>query len=745
MDHQLNFVLFWLVAVSLGLNVINTWRFRRFQSAGWWLVFALVGGLLISGHFFWPQKAGFAAGIGWAMLMVVPLALIRAQSALAARHRWRLARGVAHLSRLLHPFDGWWHLPQLLRALELLQKGQTEEAVARFRRIHHPDTPIGWTATAQLLRVKGQWQGIRNWVEQGTLPSTLFEQSQASSNSTKTTADSPAAGLAHSSLASKPPPTSAPWKVADQLHWRRVLGDFSVAFYYLRALGELGDREALLLAYRRLLETHPDYQSPGAALDSLRMLVLSFCGRVHHVKHLLGTQAMFGDETLQRFWLATARLTSGDIRNARDELQRLGQSCDPLTRHGIQRRLEHPIPRLDPSALSQTARGVLEDVEKAAISSTETGGETIHSPPEGPTTLVKILLTYNVGVFLWVEFRLSWGLLMSLASGDFSALAELQPGGTTDQLRLLQYGALAVPEGEFVDRAAFLARYWTRLITANFLHCGWLHLSMNMAGLWLFGRYIERLLDPWRLFLCYTAAGIGAMLTVALGLLLFSDQGGVTVGASGSLMGLVGLTAMISLKQWLRHRSDVTWHQVSTLGLLLALQMVFDFFTPEVSETAHLGGLFIGIFLGSLFRLGPPPGKKPTLKPLKKSSQPSQPNTPSQTTSVKHSLQQHPNQPLHSNHAGNINGGSSITPSAPNNRPQTPQGLYPSRPAGAENLGAENPGAENPGAENPGAENLGAENLGHEKTVSKTTGTETTGTETTGTETADSHARDSHR
>ncbi len=75
------------------------------------------------------------------------------------------------------------------------------------------------------------------------------------------------------------------------------------------------------------------------------------------------------------------------------------------------------------------------------------------------------------------------------------------------------------------------------LLSAMFLHGGWLHIASNMMFLWAFGRSLEDSMGHGRYLLFYLACGVAAGLTQ-----LFFNIGSrvPTVGASGAIAGVMG-------------------------------------------------------------------------------------------------------------------------------------------------------------------------------------------------------------
>src|SRR5882672_253698 len=110
--------------------------------------------------------------------------------------------------------------------------------------------------------------------------------------------------------------------------------------------------------------------------------------------------------------------------------------------------------------------------------------------------------------------------------------------GTNEQSSGL-FGFLNAPPGAYyvfgekLPLAFMRGEFW-RLVTANYLHGGLLHLLMNCYALSLLGPLVEDAFGSRKFFVIYTVCGVCAF-TVSM---LFSP--GFSVGASGALFGLMG-------------------------------------------------------------------------------------------------------------------------------------------------------------------------------------------------------------
>ena len=132
---------------------------------------------------------------------------------------------------------------------------------------------------------------------------------------------------------------------------------------------------------------------------------------------------------------------------------------------------------------------------------------------------------------------------------------------------------------------------WWRLVTPIFLHGGLFHILMNTYALMQLGPVAESQYGRDRFVVVYVVSGIAGF---------FASQifGTLTVGASASLSGLMGLLLVYAY----RHHRGSGFKQVMLQNTLLLLVMSFAF--PVVDWRAHLGGLAAGALLG----LFVPPG-----------------------------------------------------------------------------------------------------------------------------------------
>ena len=170
---------------------------------------------------------------------------------------------------------------------------------------------------------------------------------------------------------------------------------------------------------------------------------------------------------------------------------------------------------------------------------------------------------------------------------------EIKFGGSENPLTLEHLGAL-IPE-------KVLAGEWWRLIGANFLHYGAIHLATNMLSLFFLGRLIELSLGSKSYLTIYFFSGIGSMLTFSLLSFRLGLDNVFLVGASAAIMGLMGAILAISLHIWLRKRySPTAKRRLWQILLIVLVQFIFDNLIPQVSFHIHLFGFIIGFFISSI-------------------------------------------------------------------------------------------------------------------------------------------------
>lgn len=157
------------------------------------------------------------------------------------------------------------------------------------------------------------------------------------------------------------------------------------------------------------------------------------------------------------------------------------------------------------------------------------------------------------------------------------------------KMSLIELGGLFAPQ--------VMAGEWWRVITANFIHLGILHLLMNMLALMWLGKFVEDSLGTFRFTLLYVICGLGSMLTITY-IDLQSLKPPVTVGASGAIMGIFGVMGAIHLLGWHKGKSKSAAKEFRGVLFGVGFQLAFDLVNGHTSIVGHLSGFAIGFLVG---------------------------------------------------------------------------------------------------------------------------------------------------
>jgi rhomboid protease GluP len=511
---DLNHILLFIACVSPLLLLAQTLRrdgvFRAWRLASLAVLLVTGGAWLIN-----PDTAGFVGGGAWLALLMVPASGIRKVSELATHQRYARARRWAVPLRFLHPSGALGAQAELLRALELAQAGNFFEALAALAPLRNNSTNAGRQAIAQSFRLRGEWTNLVGWVR------------------------------------SEVPPVV-----------RRT--DFALMPLYLRALGETGVRDEMMIEFANLLTAAGPISQPAWSYQSSLMAVLAFCGCLHNYEKQ-PTFRRFPRE-LRDFWMATSELAAGNLSLGSAQLEKLRvATSDQLLLSEIAQRLRG-ADFIANAPLSQPGFALLHRIEQSDRPVPRVFG----SETRWPTTAVLLFIVLNILMFG----------------------AEVWFGGSKNPFTLHRLGALEP------WAVRFGGEYW-RMLTALFLHYGPLHLTFNLYALFVIGPGLERIIGSLRFASYYLLAGLGSSAGVLLLRLSDLSRGEQLVGASGCVMGIVGVWAGYLV----RHRHEpFAGRRLWNIVLIVLIQTAFDLSTPQISMAAHLSGLVTGVLLGLLIR-----------------------------------------------------------------------------------------------------------------------------------------------
>jgi membrane associated rhomboid family serine protease len=142
--------------------------------------------------------------------------------------------------------------------------------------------------------------------------------------------------------------------------------------------------------------------------------------------------------------------------------------------------------------------------------------------------------------------------------------------------------------------------FWT-FFSSMFMHAGFFHLFANMLSLVFIGNLIEKIIGKKRFLAFYLASGLFAgIFFVLLSLLIPSDFNAYAVGASGAIFGLAGLLVVLTpnLPVYVMFIPIPIKMKYAVPGLLAVLWLISIAGNVPIGNTAHLGGLLVGLLYG---------------------------------------------------------------------------------------------------------------------------------------------------
>jgi rhomboid protease GluP len=190
-----------------------------------------------------------------------------------------------------------------------------------------------------------------------------------------------------------------------------------------------------------------------------------------------------------------------------------------------------------------------------------------------------VIMAGTIGLYV---ITLLWSMRMGEGGGPSGLLAP-------DSTALLVFGGSgAIPVFRF-------GRWWT-VLSASWLHGNLLHIFFNLYAVRQLAPATAHLFGPGRTVIIYTVAGVaGFTLSSVMGVLIpylpIIHGGLLTIGASASIMGLVGAFLCYSHRTGSHLMGSIAWQYVS--GTVL-----FGLLMPGIDNWAHAGG-FAGGYLAA--------------------------------------------------------------------------------------------------------------------------------------------------
>ena len=342
MDYDI--VIFWLVFFScLSALFVALTRFRSI-AGGWIAVYLSILLAAVVGKLCHLSALVHVAAAMWLLLVLLPALIVRLYLRRFLQQRYSAARRLARVVSWFHPADGWRQQPEILRALELAQQGETTAALEILRRFQGVKSRIGFAAVINFYRLTNQWEELSSWLSQNQ---------------------------------------------------QAIRREPQFLYYLLRAKGETGDVRGMVELY----DLHRQQVAkliPATLRDSCRLVLFTFCGRRQAVELLFAGSLSVMPAPAREFWLATADLAAGNQEAAKRQFNQLLPAADPPLRLAIQRRLSHLSMR--PPPLDAAAEQVVEEAARELGHDEKFSAQPSLFSREARATQILIIL--NVLVFL---------------------------------------------------------------------------------------------------------------------------------------------------------------------------------------------------------------------------------------------------------------------------------------------------------------------------------------------------------
>jgi rhomboid protease GluP len=279
-----------MVGISTLSVFLRGWRSSFGPRRGWIAISGLVLLAMAIAAPFDLDLAGYVGTLLWVPLIFFPGIGSRWIERWCLKQQFERARRVALLLRWLHPADGFWELPEILKVLSQGEQGSLsrEEVLEAARK---SQSPVARAALVYLIANHGYWEDLLEWTQKF---------------------------CRHPEEARDP-----------------VLVTMRV-----RAFGETGRISDLVAEYRA---GEPYLESFGSLMkDTCRLFLFAFCGETRATADLLNGPLRDYPETTQRFWQATAEMAAGNSAQGFSELLALQGIADRRFSRSLQRRLTQP-------------------------------------------------------------------------------------------------------------------------------------------------------------------------------------------------------------------------------------------------------------------------------------------------------------------------------------------------------------------------------------------------------------------
>jgi membrane associated rhomboid family serine protease len=175
----------------------------------------------------------------------------------------------------------------------------------------------------------------------------------------------------------------------------------------------------------------------------------------------------------------------------------------------------------------------------------------------------------------------------------------------------LTLGDTFINQWSLVPANIMAGQGYITILTAMFMHAGWMHILGNMLFFWVFGPEIEDVMDPLRYLTFYLLGGLAA---TAAQILVDPTSTVPNLGASGAIAGVMGAFLITYPRDRIRTILFFGWF-VRVTFIPAIILVGFWFLTQLFSEVgalaqvqsggvaymAHIGGFIFGALTARVF------------------------------------------------------------------------------------------------------------------------------------------------
>ena len=166
-------------------------------------------------------------------------------------------------------------------------------------------------------------------------------------------------------------------------------------------------------------------------------------------------------------------------------------------------------------------------------------------------------------------------------------------------------GDAFVQQWSVVPATIVAGQHWVTILTAMFMHGGWMHIIGNMVFLWAFGPEIEDAMGPVRYLAFYLLGGVVAFLAQVAAM---SSSTVPNLGASGAIAAVMGAFLITYPRDRIRTLLLLGWFVTVTVipaAVLIGIWFLIQLFSQAgsvveaqsgggVAYMAHVGGFVFG-------------------------------------------------------------------------------------------------------------------------------------------------------